>query len=132
MLIQIPTDMKHSIFLSAFTVLCFLASCKKNEIGGKSTIKGHVSHHSRAIAYSAVFIKFNATEFPGADTTKYDSKVRADADGNYSFKVYKGDYYLYGFGFDYTIPSPYHVVGGLHVHIRNRETVDTDVAVTEE
>jgi hypothetical protein len=124
--------MKKIHILVLATTLIFSASCKKNQLGGKSTVKGTVAHHERAIPYAAVFIKFNAKNFPGADTTIYDDKVRADASGNFSFKCYKGDYYLYGFGFDYTIPPPYHVVGGVPVHVRNRETVEADVAVTEE
>jgi hypothetical protein len=117
-----------------FLVLIFglLFSCKKNQLGGKSTIKGNVAHHSRAIPFASVFIKFNAKNFPGSDTTLYDDKVRADANGNYSFKCYKGDYYLFAFGLDYHIPTPYHVTGGVPVHIRNRETVDATVAVSED
>jgi hypothetical protein len=124
--------MKKIHILILLTGFIFSAACKKNQLGGKSTVKGTVAHHERAISYAVVFIKFNAKNFPGADTTIYDDKVRTDASGNFSFKCYKGDYYLYGFGFDYTIPPPYHVVGGVPVHVRNRETVNADVAVTEE
>ncbi len=123
--------MKKYIVLS----LCFIGliffSCKKNQLGGKSIIKGAVMHHSKPIANATVFIKFNAKEFPGTDTTLYDAKVRADANGNYSIKCYKGDYYLYGFGYDYAIAPPYYVKGGTKVNIRNRETVEIEVAVTE-
>jgi hypothetical protein len=124
--------MKKIILFSTLVFFGIFLSCKKNQLGGKSTISGKVMHHSKVIANAAVFIKFKATEFPGADTTLYDAKVRADGNGNYSIKCYKGDYYLYGFGFDYAIPAPYHVVGGLHVNIRNNENVNTDVAVTEQ
>ena len=124
---------KKIILLSSLLIIfIFLFSCKKNQLGGQSTISGQVMHHSKVIANAAVFIKFNATEFPGADTLLYDSKVRADGNGNYSFNCYKGDYFLYGFGFDYAIPAPYHVVGGLPVHIRNNEKKEINVAVTEE
>ena len=70
-------------------------SCKKNELGGKSTITGKVTHHSKSIANATIFIKFNAENFPGADTTLYDDKVRCDADGIFSIKCYKGNYFLY-------------------------------------
>jgi hypothetical protein len=125
--------MKRTIaFIPAIALMAFL-SCKKNQLGGKSTIKGNVAHHSRPIPNSTVFIKFNAKEFPGEDTNSYDSKVRTDAAGNFSFKCYKGDYYLYGHGLDYTLPQPpYDVVGGTPVHVRNKETLDVEVAVSED
>lgn len=105
-------------------------SCKKNELDGKSTIKGKVVHHSKAISYATVFIKFNSKEFPGSDTTLYDAKVKADIDGNYLIKCYKGDYFLFGYGMDYAV-SPPRVIGGIPVKIRNNETVEADIAITE-
>lgn len=119
--------MKKALFLIAASSL--LLSCKKNQLGGTSTIKGIVAHHSRAIPNSRVFIKFNAKEFPGEDTTVYDAKVTADAGGNYSIKCYKGDYYLYGFGYDDLIKQ--NVSGGVPVHVRRNEQVNSDVPVTE-
>lgn len=121
---------KLIFFGSALLIFAFFSSCKKNQLGGKSTISGKVMHHSRVIPNSSVFIKFNAKEFPGSDTTAYDDKVRTDAEGNYSIKCYKGDYYLYGAGYDYSISKE--VVGGTPVHIRNKEKLNVDVAVTED
>ena len=37
----------------------------------------------------------------------YDTYVQADASGNYSIPFYKGTYYVFGYGFDMDIPSPY-------------------------
>ena len=65
-----------------------LTACTKNKLGGNATIKGTVFHHEKFIAFARVFIKFNAKEVPGSDTTLYDAKVIADASGNYSIKVY--------------------------------------------
>lgn len=113
-------------------VLVLMAvSCKKNAIGGDSTIEGVTVHHSKVIANASVFIKYDAEEFPGSDTTKYDSKVRADKDGNFSFKVYKGKYYIFAFGYDYAIAAPYHVVGGVPVKIRDKEKVTITMPLTE-
>ena len=53
----------------------------------------------------------------------------ADAEGHYEIKCYKGDYFLYGVGYDNSIQEI--VTGGIAVHIRNNETVNVDVAVTE-
>jgi hypothetical protein len=121
--------MKHVHYIILLTSVLFW-SCKKNQPGGNSTIKGRVMHHERIIPNAIVYIKFNAKEFPGENSSDYDTSVHADAGGNYSFKCYKGDYYLYGFGYDSSIAK--NVVGGLPVHIRNKETVETDVAVTED
>ena len=64
---------------------CFalIAACKKNELGGKSTIRGRVSHHDKAIANATVYIKFDAEDSPGTDLSKYDAHVKADVGGDY-------------------------------------------------
>lgn len=123
--------MKNIISLTAVFLLLISVACKKNELGGKATIKGSIKHHAKAIANATVFIKFKAKEFPGADTTLYDDKVKADAEGNYTIKCYKGDYYLFAYGHDPAIAAPYTVVGGSPVHIRNKESLVIDLAVTE-
>ena len=94
-------------------------------------MNGKVVHHSKAIAGARVFIKFDAKEFPGKDTTLYDEKVLTDANGNFSFFCYKGEYYLYGYGHDLAIDPPFIVVGGVPLNIRSKETVDLQIAVTE-
>ena len=106
-----------------------LTACKKNEAGGKSKISGTVAHHGKLIPYSRVFIKYGATEFPGADTTKYDAKFFTGADARYSFSLYKGDYYLYGYGYDNGVPGD--VAGGLPYKLRNNEDKKLEVPVTE-
>ena len=116
-------------------ILCLfllsVVSCKKNALGGKCTVQGRVMHHSKLIANARVFIKFNAKEFPGADTTRYDAKLSADALGNYTFDCYPGNYYLYAFGIDLGVPAPHHVVAGIPVKLRQNETVKADIPVTE-
>lgn len=119
------------LIIAALIISAFAVSCKKNQAGGKSTIKGKVAHHSKVIPFATVFIKFKAKDFPGSDTTVYDTKVHADANGEYSFSCYKGDYFLYGRGIDDAAVPPL-VVGGAPVHIRNNETVQADIAVTED
>ncbi|MES2678599.1 MAG: hypothetical protein V4635_01885 [Bacteroidota bacterium] len=123
--------MKKIIVLSVLAFVLFV-TCKKNQLNGKSSIKGSVIHHERKIPFASVFIKFNAKDSPGNDTTVYDAKVRADKDGRFSFKCYKGDYFLFGFGYDYTADSPFVVMGGVPVHLRNKEDREINVAVTED
>jgi len=122
--------MKFPLLLLIFSVSVFY-SCKKNQLGGNAIVRGKVVHHSKAIAGARVFIKFNAQEFPGQDTTLYDEKVLTDANGNFTFFCYKGEYYLYGYGHDLAIDPPYVVVGGVPLKIRTKETVDLQIAVTE-
>ncbi len=119
-----------------YAVLVLLAvsvitACKKNQLGGKSMVQGKVMHHSKLIANARVFIKFNAKEFPGSDTSKYDAKLSADASGSYSFSCYPGNYFVYGFGIDLGVPAPHHVVAGIPVKVRQNETVKADIPVTE-
>ena len=116
------------IFILIALVLLF-GNCKKNQLGGTSQITGTVMHHSRFIPNARVFIKFNAQDFPGTDTTKYDAKVMADDKGNYVVKCYQGNYYLYAFAYDvYFLKN---VSGGIPVKIRKSENLSLDIAVTE-
>lgn len=122
--------MKNSIVFLLF--LALLVNCKKNQLGGKSAISGTIKHHAKIIANATVFIKFNAKDLPGTDTTLFDAKVRADANGNYTIKCYKGNYFLYGYGYDNQVTTnDGRVTGGSAVSIRNNEKITIDLAVTE-
>jgi hypothetical protein len=122
---------KKVLLLITVSLIFILFSCKKNQTGGNATVKGLVTHHGKAIPNAYVYIKFNATEFPGDDYKLYDTFVETDTDGNYSIALYKGGYYLYAKGYDVDIPSPYIVSGGLSVSVRNKENLSRDIAVTE-
>jgi hypothetical protein len=113
-------------------LLFSFAACKKNQIGGKASVKGVVAHHGKPIPNARVFIKYGTTEFPGEDYTNYDTYVDADADGNYKVQLYKGSYYLFAKGYDMAIPAPYLVIGGLSVSVRNKENLTKDIAVSED
>lgn len=123
--------MRTSVFFFLLIVFSLIAiSCKKNEAGGKSRIYGQVKHHGKGIPFSRVFIKYNASEFPGTDTLRYDAKVFTGADGNFSFDLYRGSYFLYGHGYDPGVPGL--VSGGLKYILRNNEDKLLDVPVTED
>jgi hypothetical protein len=119
------------LFLISTLILSFSA-CKKNQTGGKATLKGVVKHHDKPIPEAYVYIKFNSSEFPGDDYKLYDTYVQADANGNYSITFYKGTYYVYAVGRDLDIASPFEVKGGLSVSLRNKENLVKDIAVTED
>lgn len=73
-------------------------------------------HHTRPINGCRVFIKFNATNFPGEDTTKYDYAVSSAWDSPYATidSLNCGEYYFYTIGIDSLLdPSNWIVKGGL-------------------
>ena len=109
-----------------------ISSCKKNQLGGKASVSGVVKHHAKPIADAYIYIKFNATEFPGDNYKLYDTYVKTDANGNYKISLYKGSYYLYATGYDLDIPSPYIVKGGISVSVRNKENLTKEIAITED
>lgn len=119
--------MRYPVLMLLFITLL---ACRKNQLGGKSVIEGRVAHHGKAIANAMVYVKLNAKEFPGADSSKYEGKFRANPDGYFRITCYQGDYYLYATGIDLQA-QPLYVHGGIPVHIRKNETVESDIAVSE-
>ncbi len=116
--------------LLSITVVVFY-SCKKEGTGGKASITGYVKHHSKLIPNAAVYIKYGAKESPGTNPANYDASIVADGSAKYEFKeLNKGDYYLFGIGYDSAIFNS--VTGGTPVVIKKKtETVQAGVAVTE-
>lgn len=112
---------------------CFLFfTCKKNKLGGSAEVTGVVKHHSKIIGNATVYIKLKAKEFPGEDVNNYDDKVTADANGNFKFTMYKGNYYIYAVGVDnQVIINNGKVIGGVPVNLRNNEKISIIVPVTE-
>jgi hypothetical protein len=107
-----------------------LTSCKKEGIGGSSTIATMAKHHSTPIPYAKVYLKYNAQESPGTDVTAYDDSLTTDAEGHGHFEeLEKGDYYVYGVGYDSSITAV--VTGGVPVKLKKGEEAETVVPVTE-
>ncbi len=123
---------KNIALIVVISLSLFFFGCKKNELGGKCVIEGKVTHHSKAIAEATVYVKMGATEFPGDDISKYDFEVTADASGNFKVEsLYRGEYYLYSVGKDFTVPAPWLVKGGVPVQLRYNERKTVDLPVTE-
>lgn len=120
--------MKKQIIICCIA-LATVVSCKKNQAGGNAEVSGRVVHHSKNIPNASVYVKYNATEFPGEDVSKYDHQFSADASGAYTFKCYKGSYYLYAVGIDAALGEQ--VTGGIPVKLRAKEKVAANIAVTE-
>ncbi len=121
---------KSSILFLSFASFLLLISCHKEGTGGKSMVNGYVKHHNSIIPNCVVYIKYGATEFPGTNTANYDASVTADANGRYEFSgLRKGNYYLYGLGYDNSISEV--VKGGISVKLKYNKINTIDVLVTE-
>lgn len=75
--------MSKSIICSLIFISFFVFSCKKNKEvpAGDVNIHVNVKHHSLPIAFSKVYIKYNTLEFPGKDSSLYDTYVITDGNG---------------------------------------------------
>lgn len=129
------------VFLSCVILL----GCRKNESasGGKASINGFVEltgivngvyvNSARINRNTVVYIKYDATSFPGTDPSQYDNQQTVDSKGNFNFQLmFKGSYYLYATG-DYFDASGYYyqVAGGTQVNINTRKaTLNYDIAVS--
>lgn len=93
--------------LFVLTMLVFF-SCKKNDntfdgnsIKGSLSVEVHVKHHSYDVAAIMVYLKKDATEFPGRDSSTYNFKGQTDGYGKVTFEnLFPGKYYVYASGFD--------------------------------
>jgi len=87
--------------------LLFVLSCKKDDtktpriIEGSISLEVHASHHSIDVPGIIIYLKKNATSFPGNDSSVYDYKGMADGYGHYTFtKLFPGNYYVHASGYD--------------------------------
>ena len=118
-----------AIVLTA-VVMFTVTSCHKEGTGGKSSITGQVKHHEKPIPNCVVYIKYDTENFPGTSTSNYDGSTTADGNGNYTFDgLRKGDYYLYGVGYDTDISEI--VSGGVGVKLKRNKETNVNVPVTE-
>jgi hypothetical protein len=126
-----------SFFFLLFTCFVF-SSCKKSGVTdsqGNVIVKGeiqltvHVLHHSWGVSYINVYLKRNATQFPGRDSTKYELMVQADPDGYAVFEnLYPGNYYAYTSGQDYYFGAP--VIGYMPFVLNSSSVVNNKASLT--
>jgi hypothetical protein len=119
-------------FLSLFLLIVFVnSSCKKEGptggvVTGKYSIIVTVMHHERILKDIPVYLKYNATEFPGHDTSLYDWTKTSDLSGIVYFdKLFEGNYFLYGKGIDGGIGVE--VIGGASVVVNASTTVNNEI-----
>jgi hypothetical protein len=128
--------MKMTANLNPFVLLLGLAAIFSSGCtpepgpGGNGEIKGSCAHHARLIPNTRVFIKYGTVNSPGTDLSVYDDSTVAGSDARFSFKdLEKGNYYLYGIGFDSSISLP--VTAGVPVVLDKKEVQDILIPVTE-
>jgi hypothetical protein len=107
-------------------------SCKKDDANG--VVKGNkniivtVWHHERILSGIKLYLKYNATEFPGNDSTLYDWSATSDLSGVAQFNdLFNGNYFLYGKGIDTGIGLE--VIGGAVVNLNDSTTVNNEIYV---
>jgi|SRR5690606_34181696 len=120
-------------------LLIFTTSCKDREekdevnIGGKggdATIEATPQHHSLNIDSCTIYIKYNTKELPST----FDDSAKCVMKGGKPVATFtnlkKGDYYLYGKGWDPSIIE--NVKGGIPYTIKEETTIPVIVPVTED
>lgn len=124
--------MKSLLLILSATLLLFEPACKRREsagFGGSANLKLIAKHHGLLIDSCTFYIKFNAKDKPD----EYDV-IRTtihDASGSYAMLegMKKGDYYIYGIGWDSTIQEV--VMGGLPYEVTEEIDQDVIISVTE-
>ncbi|MEO6168662.1 MAG: hypothetical protein ABIO46_08140 [Chitinophagales bacterium] len=119
------------LFTTILSIAFAFSSCTKAGLGGEATIAAFPKHHDKPIPNTVIYIKYDAKEFPGTDVGVYDGFKIAESepggDPHAHFEeLKKGDYYLYGVGFDSSINQI--VTGGIPVEIKEKSG-ETDVVV---
>jgi hypothetical protein len=123
--------MKNFSILYFLPIVLFFLSCSKEGTGGKASVSGTVKHHEKTIPYSTVYIKYDAQEFAGKNTSVYDDSRLTGSNGHYEFSsLKKGDYALYAVGYDSTMGHA--VSGGVPVKLKRTEKRNLDVPVRED
>jgi len=111
----------------------FLAACGKDDsqkiVHGNVTLNVKVLHHNWTIHYLPVYLKSNTTEWPGRDSTLYDSMTETTQNGRCQFNnLYPGNYYIYASGYDPVVNN--NVIGYMPVTITNAGLTDNAMDIT--
>ncbi|MEO6832462.1 MAG: hypothetical protein ABI169_09670 [Chitinophagaceae bacterium] len=132
---------KYFAALFVISALSF-AACKSKDnptpaIGGKggnATLNVTPRHHGRQIDTCTIYIKYNSTDAP--TNGQYDDSLQCVLVGGIPVASFtnlkKGNYYLYGFGWDPTLTPPQHVKGGYAYSIQTETVQSVDLAISED
>lgn len=132
---------KYFAALIVFSALSFVA-CKTTDDppeptagkGGNATLNVTPQHHGKPIDSCTIFIKYNATDAPA--NQQYDDSLRCTLVGGIPVASFtglkKGNYYLYGYGWDPSLTPPQHVKGGYAHPIQEEDVQSVDLAISED
>ena len=117
------------ILVMVGTTLVF-TGCVEEGPGGTARIDGVTQHHDLDIPNTTVYIQYGSLLSPGTDPSLYDDSTSSNSNAEFSFTgLQKGDYYLYGIGYDSAIGQP--VRAGIPVSLKSGESTNVIVPVTE-
>lgn len=121
-------------FMATFT----LTSCSRKDDnktvdaagkGGNTTLKVTPQHHGQNIDSCTIYLKYNAKELP----SDFDEQTICIMENGKPVATFtglkKGDYYIYGKGWDPSITQK--VVGGIPYTVSEEKTYDINIPVTE-
>lgn len=124
--------MRLLILLTLSISSAILVGCTREDIVSNGVVSGQVKHHEWTVPGIKVYLKKDAKDFPGRDTSLYNLVSTASGmDAYYAFRgLPAGDYYLYATGYDSLFLAP--VSGWRSVHIKDGLDIATaDIAVSE-
>jgi len=135
----IPMKKNSSWYIFFSILLIFADGCKKEDtvknsagqviVQGNYTLKVQANHHWWSVSNLPVYLKKNATEWPGTDSTLYEFKTTTDANGRCTFDhLFQGNYYLYAHGFDAFFGM--NVIGYGPVQVNSTTAVNNEVSFT--
>jgi hypothetical protein len=85
-------------------LVSFSAGCSKDtpeSVSGNLSLEISALHHSWGVPNLPVFLKKNANDFPGEDTSIYEYSTLTDNNGSALFdQLHPGNYYVYAKGYD--------------------------------
>jgi len=123
--------------IKTLAVLAVIASsiiaCKKNGIGGETTIAAFPAHHGKSIKGATMYVKFDAKDLP-ENLADFDLKIVGEPkeDHVHIEGLRAGNYYIYAVGYDSI--GGYPVFGGTATTIKwseRKKEIDLNVPVTE-
>lgn len=123
-----------TIALLLFVSLC---SCIRKKEHVPADVAVNVKHHGELIPAAKVYVKYNASEFPGTDANLYNDSAVAGTEGHAKGHAHfkdlpAGNYYFYSTGYDSTIMDD--VMGGIGFSVPESETkqdLELNIPVTE-
>lgn len=133
----------YTIWLPGLVAILCFSACKDKKTetpapavvagkGGSSILRVIPRHHSKEIDSCTVYIKYNAQDLPA--NGKYDDSLKVVKDSSgHPYAIFtglkKGNYYLYGYGWDKSIADT--VLGGSPHIITTDGTEDMYLQITE-